>query len=641
MKSVLDKIAELWADLRRRRVVRAGGVYWIGAIAVLGALDLIRDLVPWLDRTFPSIVLISIILFPAVLGLSWLFEQTPEGIRLHRPGPGERMGIHQRLGIIGVLSIATFVFGWGVLSLWARSERSRMDVGRQLAAGAPVEGRDPTRVAVLYFDDYSPNGDLGYLASGLTEGLISALGGVEELRVTSRNGVLPFRDQPPSSDSIGARLGVGTLVTGSVTGEAGGRVRVSAQLVDVTTGDEQLWSDQFEAASSDVLTLQTELVAEISRRLRQSLGVSLRAREAALETRSEEAWRSFHQAQRLITRAFRDDAVPRDAEELLEEAEELLEIAREEDPEWGAPVLEQGWLAYHRSRFRSPVAGSVRPEDGVELLALADRAVTATDSSAGALELRGVVQFELAEAAPEGDPTLRTAAEEDLLAAIRKDPRRAQALAYLGRGRRLAGDFPAALDYARRALEADAFLEDANEVVFLLYETNLELKRWGDADRWCREGRRRFPGDLNFLFCRLQFEKIGPDAGTPALAWRLLDSIRATSSPEDWEYSYRTWAGYQVAGVLARNGLADSARVVLDEYRPGPEDRPWFAYDEAHVELQLGNVGEALELLDIYLQARPDRRGYLASDWLFEQLWDDPGFQALTAARDSADGGGD
>jgi len=636
VKSVLDKITELWADLRRRRVVRAGGVYWIGAIAVLGALDLIRDLVPWLDRTFPMIVLISIILFPAVLGLSWLFEWTADGIRLHRPGPGERMGMHQRLGMFGLLAIATFLFGWGVLSLWAQSEQTRIDLVQRAATGDRVEGRDPARLAVLYFEDYSPNGDLGYLASGLTEGLISALGAVEELSVTSRNGVRPFRDTPSSSDSIAERLGVGTLVTGSVSGEAGGRVRVSAQLVDVTTGDEQLWSDQFEAASSDVLALQTELVAELSRRLRQSLGVSLRAREAALETESEEAWRSFHQAQRLIGRAFRDDAVPRDVEDLLQEADGLLDNARREDPEWAAPILEQGWLAYHRSRFRSPVAGSVRPEDGLELLALADRAVTATDSSAGALELRGVVQFELAEAASEGDPELRAAAEEDLLAAVRKDPRRAQALAYLGRGRRLAGDFPAALDYARRALEADAFLEDANEVVFLLYETNLELKRWAEADRWCREGRRRFPGDLDFLFCRLQFEKIRPDVGTPALAWRLLDSIRTASSPEDWEYSYRTWAGYQVAGVLARNGLADSARVVVAAYRPGPEDRPWFAYDEAHVELQLGNAPGALALLDLYLKARPDRRSYLASDWLFEELWEDPGFQALTAPPDSA-----
>ena len=96
-----------------RRVVRAGSVYWLSAVAVLGVLDLLRDLSPWLDRAFPTIVLLSIIFFPVVLGLAWVFEWTRDGIRLHRPAPGERVGLHQRLGIIGILSIATFLFvGW-------------------------------------------------------------------------------------------------------------------------------------------------------------------------------------------------------------------------------------------------------------------------------------------------------------------------------------------------------------------------------------------------------------------------------------------------------------------------------------------------------------------------------------------------
>ncbi|HSM05527.1 MAG TPA: hypothetical protein VK858_12995 [Longimicrobiales bacterium] len=630
MKSVLDKVTELWADLRRRRVVRAGGVYWLGTVAVLGVLDLLRDLSPWLDRTFPSIVLLSIVLFPVVLGFSWAFEWTGDGIRLHRPGPGERVGVHQRLGIIGLLSIATFLFGWGILSLWARSEQARTEAVRTLTTGVENERRDPMRLAVLYFDDYSPDGDLDYLANGLTEGLIAALGEVEELTVTSRNGVRDIRDAPSAGETVAERLGVGTLVTGSVSGRSGGRVRVNAQLVDVTTGDTQLWSGQFESATVDVLTLQTELVSEISRRLRRSLGVSVRAREAAEETASEEAWRAYHQAKQLVARAMASDAVGSYAEELFDQADGLLVSARAMDPEWGAPVVERGWLEYRRSRLRSSAAGSVRPEDGLGLLRLADEAVATTAASPAALELRGVVQFELAEAAAEGDPALRDAAEQDLVEAVRKDPRRAQALAYLGRGRRLAGDFPAARDYARRALEADAFLEEADEVVFLLFETNLELKRWDAADRWCMEGRRRFPSGLNFLFCRLQFEVLRPDVALPATAWSLLDSIRAAAPAEDWTWSYRPWAGFQVAGVLARNDMPDSARSVLDRYRPDPEDRPWFAYDEAYVELLLGDPDVALDLLALYLGARPDRRTYLSSDWLFEELWDDPGFRELT-----------
>lgn len=631
MAALIQRLKELLYDLRDRRVFRAGGIYWVSSLAILGALDLVRDLLPWLDRAFPAIVLTAVLLFPVVLAVSWVVDWTPRGIRLHRPGVESELNALQRMGVVVVLAAATLGFGWAVLLLWSRSE----DVRARQAMEAVGAG-EPTAVAVLYFDDYSPDGSLEYLANGLTEGLISALGNVEGLRVTSRNGVRPFRDAAVPSDSIARRLDVGTLVLGSVTGEEG-RVRVFAQLVDVTGGDEQLWSGQFEHDESDVLALQAELVDEISTGLRRNLGVAVRSREAAAETGDDQAWLLFQEAKSLLARAAGPDAPGREyAVDLLDQADSLLTQAATRDPGWGAPLVERGWLAYERSLLLSPVTGFVRPADSVQLLARADRAVEASGGSAAALELRGVVQFELAEAAGVSGE-LWERAEGDLRAAVRDDPNRAQALAYLSTLRRLAGDFAEARTYARRAMEADAWLEQASDVVYSLYTVNLELKAWSAADRWCREGRRRFPASLRFLFCRLQFEALRPDVGPAEGAWALLDTIRAESVPGDWENQYRTWSGYQVATVLARLARTDSAEAVLETFRPAPEDRPWFAYDEAHVRLVMGDRGEALDLLEMYLQVAPDRRGYLPADWLFEELWGDPRFQELVA---STDGGG-
>jgi hypothetical protein len=172
----------------------------------------------------------------------------------------------------------------------------------------------------------------------------------------------------------------------------------------------------------------------------------------------------------------------------------------------------------------------------------------------------------------------------------------------------------------------------------LLYATNFELKRWDEADHWCREGRRRYPEALPFAFCRLQFEALRPDIAEPPVAWALRDTIREMAPSEDWELGYRSWTGYKVATVLARNGLADSAQAVLALHRPEGEEARYLAYDEAYVRLSLGDDSGALDLLEAYLEVRPDRRTYLPSDWMFEELWDHPRFKAMTSGEAARSG---
>ena len=88
----------------------------------------------------------------------------------------------------------------------------------------PGAGRDPRRIAVLYFDDRSPDGNLRYLADGLTEGLIYELGQVRALSVISRYGVAPYRNANVTPDSVARSLDVGTLVEGTVA-KSGNRDR--------------------------------------------------------------------------------------------------------------------------------------------------------------------------------------------------------------------------------------------------------------------------------------------------------------------------------------------------------------------------------------------------------------------------------
>ncbi|TFG42326.1 MAG: hypothetical protein E4H41_11085, partial [Gemmatimonadales bacterium] len=130
----------------------------------------------------------------------------------------------------------------------------------QLTAGrsrpAVGAGLDPHNIAVLYFEDQSPDHDLGYIAEGLTEGLISALGSVPGLSVVSRGGVEPYQRSSIARDSIARALRVGTLVMGSVEPERDS-LRVTVRILD--DGGIELGKATFVKSGSDLIALSDTL----------------------------------------------------------------------------------------------------------------------------------------------------------------------------------------------------------------------------------------------------------------------------------------------------------------------------------------------------------------------------------------------
>jgi DNA-binding SARP family transcriptional activator/TolB-like protein len=151
-------------------------------------------------------------------------------------------------------------------------------------------GYDPQRVAVLYFDDDSRGGELGYLAAGLTESLIEALGGVRALQVVSRNGVKPYRGRAVPFQRMAAELQAGTVVEGSVQ-RSGDSVRVRVALVDTRTAA-QVETRTLTRPLGEVFALEDELADSVSSFLRRRVGAEVHARRTAAETRSAAAWRN-------------------------------------------------------------------------------------------------------------------------------------------------------------------------------------------------------------------------------------------------------------------------------------------------------------------------------------------------------------
>jgi serine/threonine protein kinase/tetratricopeptide (TPR) repeat protein len=137
------------------------------------------------------------------------------------------------------------------------------------ASASGSTSRGPASVAVLPFASLSADPDDEFLADGITEEIISALGQVKGLRVAGRLSSFAFKGKVPEMAEVGAKLGVANVLTGSVR-RAGHRLRVTAELVNVTDGF-QLWSERFDRPADDVFAIQDEIAAGIAGRLRVAL----------------------------------------------------------------------------------------------------------------------------------------------------------------------------------------------------------------------------------------------------------------------------------------------------------------------------------------------------------------------------------
>ena len=130
------------------------------------------------------------------------------------------------------------------------------------AAARPDPPAPNRSIAVLPFLDLSPEAQQEYFTDGLSEELINRLANVDGLRVAARTSSFTFKGKNVDVGEIGRKLGVETLVEGSVRKD-GDRLRITAQLIKTADGY-HLWSHQYDLALSDVFRVQEEIAAAIT-----------------------------------------------------------------------------------------------------------------------------------------------------------------------------------------------------------------------------------------------------------------------------------------------------------------------------------------------------------------------------------------
>jgi TolB-like protein len=535
------------------------------------------------------------------------------------------------LGLIAVLVVAGGFAAWKAFA------------GSRSAVLSPAELARVRKVAVLYFDYPAANAELAPVADGLTEALIASLRAAN-LDVVSRNGVLPFRGTQTRVDSIAERLEVGTLVRGSISPESD-QIRVTTWLSDAD-GNDQGDKSNFLIHRDSLGAAEAKVVEEASRKLREQLRVTLVA-EARARAGNQAAWRLLQRGEKARNDA--DQAAlsdPKTALPLLAQADSLLEQAALADPAWVDPVLARGEVALQRAQF-SPV-GEKLPwiEAGFQL---AGRAIELDASNARAMALRGSLEYEKWRALPPAQAserdTLLKSAEADLQSAVRADDQLASAYATLSRVMYEKKDVYSALDRARSAYNADRYLTNSAAILDRLFYSSYDTQNFTEADKWCKEGERRFPRNPTFTRCHLWL-MIAPDAPRDVPeAWRLagkLDSLYQ-SRPDSVRAYQASFARILVGGAIGKkvagqlSPLADSARRVLVRARPDTRTDPRHELTgyEGVMRAQIGDLDEAIGLFKEYVSFNPDHSFSVGQNihWWYRELRGKPEFDALVGRR--------
>src|SRR5262245_13315723 len=246
-----------FAELKRRHVYRAAIAYGVAAwllVQIATQVFPFFEIPSWIVRL---IVLTAILGFPIALTIAWAFEMTPEGLkRDDEIRPNEhipRWSTRRFLALI--ISVAILAAGVPLVHL---SRSKPIFLSRVTDDSTPSQ----KSVAVLPLLNESGGPDDEYFSDGLSEELIAALAQVKGLKVIGRSSSFRFKGQKEDSKSIGEKLGVSTLLEGTVR-KNGGHVRIVAELVNAADGSE-LWSRTFDRELKDIFAVQAEIANAVA-----------------------------------------------------------------------------------------------------------------------------------------------------------------------------------------------------------------------------------------------------------------------------------------------------------------------------------------------------------------------------------------
>ena len=246
----------------------------------------------WVD-SFIAVALIAGL--PIALLLAWAFEVTPDGVKRTAHVSAEdsvtaKTGRKLDFAILAGLAVLIVLIAGD--QLMPSPENSKVNHAR--IANADVQ----QSIAVLPFDDFSPEADQEYFANGISEELLNVLARIDGLRVASRTSAFALKDQDASIYEIAEALDVAHVLEGSIR-KSGKTLRITAQLID-TSNDEHMWSETYDCplSAENIFEIQDEIAKAIVAELKGHLAIQ--DNNAPARTVSLEAYELYLRAREKV-----------------------------------------------------------------------------------------------------------------------------------------------------------------------------------------------------------------------------------------------------------------------------------------------------------------------------------------------------
>lgn len=468
------------------------------------------------------------------------------------------------------------------------TEKATSSTSVTLQAVATAFNPPPHSVAVLPFVNISGEREQEYFSDGLTEELLSSLTRINDLQVAAQTSSFYFKGKDADLTTIAHKLNVGAVLEGSVR-RSGQRVRITAQLIDSTTGF-HLWSQTFDRNLGDVLSLQTEIANAVANALKVTLlgdtaakielGGSRNPTAVDAYLRGSKGFSTLHgwSDLRSAIDAY-SEAIRLDSNYALAFARRSSAVCQYAD---GMPSGSRD-TAYGKAVDDARRAIALAPALGEAHLALA-RVLLST------LDFRK--------------------ADQEYARALALAPGNATVLQTYGAFAVFMGHAEPGLSALKRAVVLDPLSPFMH---YWLGEARFFARRYSEAVTAFDEVTSLDPGfQRAYGFRGLAYYGLG-------------DQQRALASCENYPGYWTSLLC--LALTYEKLGKRADAEAVLAKYRAGSGDAP--AYQYAEIYAQWGNVTQALEWLEIALRLRDPGLGWLKTDPLLDPLRLEPRFKAI------------
>jgi serine/threonine protein kinase/tetratricopeptide (TPR) repeat protein len=449
-------------------------------------------------------------------------------------------------------------------------------------------------IAVLPFSNLSTDPEQEYFADGMAEEIINALSQISGLKVSARTSSFRFRGEETDIQTIGEKLGVESILTGSVR-KSGNRLRVTAQLINVSDGF-NLWSNTYERELTDVFAIQDDVSGSIVDALQVKLSGNQRSSLHTSKATNVEAYNLYLQGRYYWNQR---------SEEGVNKSIEYFQQAIDKDSTYALAYAGLG-----DSYLMLGVYGRRRPAESFPI---------AKDFIKKALRLDG----NLAEAyATLGDINIHfdwdlNSAESNLRKAIELNPRYPNGYHWLSEVLLLRGQFENAYRESQQALKLDPYALIINSQLGEHYQ------RGGEYQKAINQLRKTIEFDSTFAYAYYAL-------GLVNLALKQTDhalyNFRKANSLAPGDTRILSALGF--AEGMAGN-LEDANRIkgfLLNKAKQGYVP----AYDLAVISLGLGKQDRALG----YLQRAYEERGpwmpFIEVNPIFDSLRSDPSFVEIT-----------